>query len=554
MAGRIDGGIDARSDLCESLTMKKRSSPVRQETRVGVHLDFKGVQFKPSYLPQLIADLAGQGVNTILAEYEDVFPFDDRRGIDVIEDRQTKWTPAILKRFQTLAAGHGIEIIPLQQCLGHLEYVYRWKRYRSMALDRNYPSVVNIASPRARAMVFEMLEQVIVAHPDSRLVHLGMDEAHALVAYAQAKKQDVLELFLDHLEALCAICERHGKTPIIWSDMWEDHISPANLKRVARFKDRVILCPWDYGNSGERIASGRIAGNRVSRAWLQEPENPDAPTIGPGHTFIEDLPVPVGKVLGTDLQGRYFTSMFQADLWTRLGFRVLGASAVRCSTHLAVLPNYNQLGETIQAWSRAIRRTRQLGQIGTSWARGTSWCPPGYTIDLCWPLIGELARTMGQKPRPFFSGIPQTTVDRIIRTLGRCRADWRLELRVADEMERLAPQLRAHRYEWESMILMARVLALHRRAEYHVLEVDFFHANVRPIPAEWDRRLREQKKTLDDFKRLRTRVHAHFSKRYFGQAFEEWIEDLFGTPVRRFNLLAAECRAKKALARQRYDG
>jgi hypothetical protein len=534
--------------------MKKRSFNVRKEFLVGVHLDFKGVQFKPSYLPQLMADLAGQGINAILAEYEDIFPFDARRGIDVVEDRSAVWTPAILRRFQSLAAQHGIEIIPLQQCLGHLEYVYRWKRYRGMALDRKYPSVVNITSPRARAMVFEMLEQVIAAHPNSRLVHLGMDEAHALVAYAKAQKQDVLELFLSHLDALCTVCERHGKTPVIWSDMWEDHISPANLKRVARFKDRVILCSWDYGNRGERIASGRIAGNRVSREWLQEPENPAAPSIGPGHTFIEDLPASVRKVLGADLQGRYFTSMFQTDLWTRLGFRVLGASSIRSSSHLAVLPNFNQLSETIQAWSRAILRTRQMGQVGTSWARGTSWCPPGYTIDLCWPLIGELARTMGRKPRPFFSGIPQTTVDRIIRTLGRCRVDWRLEGRVADEMERLAPRLKTHRYEWDSLKLMARILELHRRAEYNGLEVDFFHSGVRPIPAEWDRRLREQQKTLADFRKLRKQVESHFSKRYFGQAFGEWIEDLFGAPIRRFKLLASECRAKKSLARQRYGG
>lgn len=534
--------------------MKFRSSTQPAPFQVGVHLDFKGVQFKPAYLPQLMSDLAGQGVKVILAEYEDIFPFDAQRGIDVAEDRASVWTPALLRRFRSLAAEQGIEIIPLQQCLGHLEYVFRWQRYRRLALDRNYPSVVNVTLPRARSLIFEMLEQVLAAHPDSRWVHLGMDEAHALVSYAKARKIDVLTLFLDHLEDLCAICERWGKTPIIWSDMWEDHLTPAHLTRISKFKDRVVVCPWDYGNRGERIACGRIAGNRVSRAWLNEPNNPAAPSIGPGHTFIEDLPKPVRKILATDLKGRYFTAMFQADLWTRLGFRVIGASSIRSSSHLAVMPDFNQLTETIQSWSRAIRRTHQMGQIGTSWARGTSWCPPGYMIDLCWPLIGELARSMGVNPRPFFPGIPAAQVNRIIRTLGRCRADWRLESQIADEMERLQPRLRAHRYEWTSLRLMARVLALHRRAEYNVLEVDFFHANARPIPAEWDRRLRAFRETRRDLKILREQVRRHFSKRYYGQAFEEWLEDLFGTPVRRFKTLADECRAKKALARLHYGG
>ena len=52
---------------------------------------------------------------------------------------------------------------------------------------------------------------------------------------------------------------------------------------------------------------------------------------------------------------------------------------------------------------------------------------------------------MGAKPKPFWPGIPEKTVDRIIRTLGRCREDWTLELPIADEMDKLKP--RAHRYE-----------------------------------------------------------------------------------------------------------
>ena len=35
---------------------------------VGVHLDFKGVQFRPEYLPQLLRDLASQGLIAIEGE------------------------------------------------------------------------------------------------------------------------------------------------------------------------------------------------------------------------------------------------------------------------------------------------------------------------------------------------------------------------------------------------------------------------------------------------------------------------------------------------------
>ncbi|MCX5662795.1 MAG: family 20 glycosylhydrolase [Planctomycetota bacterium] len=519
---------------------------------VGLHLDLKGVMFKDAYIPQLLEDLAGQGVNCVLVEYEDVFPFDAKRGVDVAYDPSVTWSKATLAKFLHEADRRGIEVIPLQQCLGHLEYIYRWRRYRKMALDVKYPSTVDVENPKANALILEMLEQVIEAHPNSKYVHLGMDEAHALVVHAKAKKRDVVEVFLNHLEKLCAVCESYGKKPMIWSDMLEDHLSPHSLKLFGAFKDRIVLCPWDYGSTGTRLGSGRVSGWRVSKEWLNEADNPDAPSIGAGNTFIEEMPLPVRRLVGKNLNGRWFTPMFQADMWSSLGFEVVGASAVRCSSNLAVLPFFNKLRENIRAWGRAVKRTRILGQIGTSWARGTTWCPPGYNIDLTWPLVGDMARSMGVLPKPFFPGVAPSTVDRIVKTLGRSRADWRLEGPIADEMEALAPKVTEHRHEWESLMLMARALKLQRQAEYNVLEVDFFHANVRPVESEWQRRIAEQKQTLKEIAALRSRIRAHFGKRYHGDAFEEWVHDLFDLHETRIKESQKICRKKLAIAKRIY--
>mgnify|MGYP003353685735 CR=1 FL=1 len=59
---------------------------------IGVHLDLKGMNFKPSYIPQYLADLASQKVNTVLVEYEDVFPF---RGHRFTKEPGRTWSPAI---------------------------------------------------------------------------------------------------------------------------------------------------------------------------------------------------------------------------------------------------------------------------------------------------------------------------------------------------------------------------------------------------------------------------------------------------------------------------
>lgn len=515
---------------------------------VGVHLDLKGVMFKPSYIPTLLADLADQGINTVLIEYEDIFPF---KGWDFAWDKSVTWSSATLKKFLAEAAKRKIEVIPLQQCLGHLEYIYRWDRYRSFAENRKYPSTVKLSNRKAKAQVFDLLEQVIAAHPDSRYVHLGMDEAHALVTAAEAKGKDVVDVFISYLHELCDICEAHGKKPIVWSDMLEDHFKPGVWDSV---KDRVVLMPWDYGSTGEEIHVGRISGWRYSKKWLDEPANPQAPTIGSGHTFIEDMPAGSKKAVGKNLKGRAFTSMFQADMWQRLGFEVMGASAVRSSSHLAVLPRYNHVFENVRAWSRACHRTNISGQIGTSWARGTSWCPPGMNIDVIWPAITELARTMGATPKAFWKGVPDRTVMRIMETIGRCRDDWRIEKRVIAEMNALLPKIKTHQHEWKSILLMLETLASHREMYAAVDEVEFFHANNRPVDSEWQRRIDDQARLLKVIAAKRKEIKAHFGKRYHGDSFEEWVRDLFDLWETKLKDCQKISRTKKAVAKKQYAG
>jgi hypothetical protein len=122
-----------------------------------------------------------------------------------------------------------------------------------------------------------------------------------------------------------------------------------------------------------------------------------------------------------------------------------------------VLPRYNAKRANIAVWAEAIRRNGQRGLIATSWARGTTFCPPNFPIDLAWPLVGDLARRMGLKPAQYWPGLPPGTVDRIVRTLGRCRDDWSLEEKIAGEMAELAPRVKEHRYEWDSLRLMAPI-------------------------------------------------------------------------------------------------
>lgn len=517
---------------------------------VGLHLDLKGVMFKPRYVPQLFADLADQGINTVLVEYEDVFPFE---GIDIASDPKVVMTRPLLKRFLAAAKRNGIEVIPLQQCLGHLEYRYRWKRYQRYALDAKYPSTVNLNNPGSKAMVREMLRQVIEAHPDSRFVHLGLDEARLVPEGKDAAKVDIIRIFIDYATELIEFVEGYGKTPMIWTDMLQDHFRPGPLKKFAALKDRVVFVPWDYQvQDVEYAALGRVCGFRMSRQWRDEAGNPHAPPITQSTRYFEDLPADVTRQIKPFRKGRLIRALPEVDLFTQMGFRIVGATSVRSSSEGPVLPNYNRLCGNIRAWSKAIRRNRQMGLIATSWARGTTFCPPNYRIDMTWPSITETAVACGRKPKPFWPGVPTRSVERIFSQLGRCKANWSIEQQLIDEMTALRPKVRAHRYEWDGMILMARTLKLHKWLDAVIDEVDYFHANHRPNPGEWQRRLNDHADALKQIAALRKVIRTHFARRFHGDAFEEWIADLFDRYESRIAESRRISRRKKQLAAKAY--
>lgn len=516
---------------------------------IGVHLDLKGMQFKASYDAELLTDLAAQGINTVLVEYEDMFPFTQN---DIALDRKRVWSRARLKAFLDMAAQLGIEVIPLQQCLGHLEYLFRWDHYVSLAEDKKYPSTLSLRSKQGRAFVKDLLRQVLDAHPGSRYIHLGMDEASGLLLAAKRSGRPVLELFTEWLDELLAVVEPYGKTPIIWSDMLEDHFTPDLLKE---YRDRVILGPWDYcTEDAEWSVRGRMHGWRCHQAWKASPENPQAPALGEGSRFFEDLPKPVQKLINPHCKGDRIRSFFQVDMFTKLGFRILGACALRVSVDGACVPDYTAHAGNIRGYADAICRNGQVGLIGTSWARGTSFCPPNFPTELQWPLVKVLVEAMGGKGVSFFKGVPEKKLWKTLRTISRNRKDWRLDKTVCEDLERMGIARKSHAFEWQGLELMAAYHALQRQVEFAILEVDFFAGNIHPVVAEWQRRIVDQARVSKEVRDLRKRITRHFGTRYHGMYFTEWLDTLFVAWEEALVRIGHTSRAKMALARARYAG
>lgn len=101
-----------------------------------VHLDLKGGGPKMSYFLKVIPLLKEAGANAILIEYEDMFPF---QGILTNLSARNAYSTQELRRFVEMTKSLEMELIPLVQTFGHLEYVLKLEEFRHLRELEKFP-------------------------------------------------------------------------------------------------------------------------------------------------------------------------------------------------------------------------------------------------------------------------------------------------------------------------------------------------------------------------------------------------------------------------------
>ncbi len=176
----------------------RRSMSSSANTELFVHVDCKGLPPSLPFLRSLLSDLAARGADGVLIEYEDMFPYENtlfslqRAGAYSRED-----VSGIVACCNAL----GLEVVPLVQCLGHMEFALKHEQYAHLRQDPDEFSTICPAHPETRLLVGEMICQVLALHPTSQRVHLGCDEpvgiltcnTNPLTAAAAAAAADAAE-------------------------------------------------------------------------------------------------------------------------------------------------------------------------------------------------------------------------------------------------------------------------------------------------------------------------------------------------------------------------
>ncbi|HWL52904.1 MAG TPA: family 20 glycosylhydrolase [Chthoniobacteraceae bacterium] len=498
------------------------------------HLDLKGVRLRPAFLPEYLENLQTLGFRALVVEYEDVFPF---RSARVSMHPEEVWSRDFLETFLAKAHSLGIEIIPLQQCLGHLEYAFRREENRPYAFGQGVPRDLHLGRPEARQWLKGLLAEVLEAHPASRYVHIGMDEARSLHGHAKEEGTAVLTLFLEYLDELCTLCERYGKTPLIWGDMLDESIAPEHLGKLVSFKDRLIVVSWDYASEGEAQAVVRFSGVRCSRRWVEEPWEAPLPTpaaMSGATLWFEDWPEAIQSLVEPYRVSPWaMASFFQAAVWRDLGFTVWGAAGGAVTYDRSVLPYYVRRHRNIAAWKTFGERERLGGIMITQWARSNSLTVPNVLPDVVWPVLAGAGAGLER----FFKGVAPDRLKRLFGGIGRCREGWAMESGLLAEMAELTGQLQTHHEEWETIRLMLELQRITKGAE--VLE-EFMrcYGGIGRLPGEgWEKQAETLEALEADLQRLEERTRDHLQKRYFGIALEEWHYKAFTSLWERLSLL-----------------
>lgn len=326
-AGTLDGLFNALQTLLQLTDPDTLLTPaVRVEDRPlfdyrAVHLDFRSNCLMPTfgYLLDILDLLGACKINVAIIEWEDKFPYAGHPELAAGE----ALTSDQVEELSSAAVANHIQLVPLLQGLGHVEYILKHRRYAHLRESATDISQFCPSEREARLVLRELMDELFAAHPQSRFIHLGGDETWVLGTCprcsARVQEDGLMSLYVEHMSELCQYAIDAGRTPLIWGD--------------------VIL-----GQHLRLLPDGQ---------WRNE----DA-------RALDQLPRQV-RMVYWDYHGTSPNDFHHFDDFERLGFTIWVAPTTRSSN---IVPDYETHLPNITALLQAGIDHRAEGALITSWA------------------------------------------------------------------------------------------------------------------------------------------------------------------------------------------
>ncbi|MEK0315509.1 beta-N-acetylhexosaminidase [Cohnella sp. 56] len=220
----------------------------------GVMLDIgRGKIPKMETLYALIDLLSGLKFNH-LQLYMEGFAFDYAKYAEHFPDA-TPVTAAEYRALDAYAAARFIDLVPNQNCLGHMGPWLAKPAFRELAEHPDGmpappplpfklpPLTLNPADPRSVALARDLFDELL-PNFRSEYANISLDEPFGLGTGASKARADEIgigRLYVDYAKQMIDIVRRHGKQTLMWGDVLAHYPEAAQA-----LPDDVIVLHWNY--------------------------------------------------------------------------------------------------------------------------------------------------------------------------------------------------------------------------------------------------------------------------------------------------------------------
>lgn len=202
-------------------------------------------------LRRLVALFASWKLNQLQLYMEHTFAY---RGHGAVWKNASSMTPAQIRSLDRLCQSAGIELVPNQNSLGHMERWLQHPKYAPLAEydgpyktpwgeTRTKPTTLNPIDPRSIKLVASLYDQLL-PNFSSRQLNVGCDEPFELgqgKSRRAARRRGAGRIYFDYLMAIHREVTRRGHRMQFWSD-WIQR-DPDLIDKLPR---DVIPLVWGY--------------------------------------------------------------------------------------------------------------------------------------------------------------------------------------------------------------------------------------------------------------------------------------------------------------------
>ena len=284
----------------------------------------------------LIDRLAEWKVNQVQLYMEHTFAYPAH---EVVWQDASPYTAGDIEKLDDYCRSRHVELVPNQNCLGHMERWLKHDRYRPLAIHpdgfeffgrHRGPTTLDPSDPGSRLLVEGLLEELLAAFGSNK-VHVGLDEPWELPA-------ERFDEYVDWVGWLRRLPVMRDREMLMWGDVVISHPD-----RIDDLPADLTVCEWGY-EAGHPFDQRARTYADVSRPfWLCPGTSSWLSLVGRWSNMRENIAGAANAAVGHGASGLLVTD------WGDLG-------------HLQYLP---------------------VSEPGLAFAAATSWCAEANTdIDL----------------------------------------------------------------------------------------------------------------------------------------------------------------------------